>query len=297
VRSPRAERKKTMESSSFDLAADLGVLRMRFGRLIRENKLKLPVFSGTAAEILELCNSDACDARELADLVQGDVSIAGHVLRVANSAAYAPEEPIVSLQQAVSRLGMSTLCEIALGIAVRAEVFAVEGFEKRLDELWRHSAATGAWSKEIARLRRKNVEGAYLGGLLHDVGMPVCLQAGIDLCAEEKIDVTEELVESLMDELHGEVGGTMLERWKMPEWMSSVCRHHHYPDNATSWREEVAAVGLADRLAHWSLDEESSEEEIIRSLPALETLGLYSDELDTLFERASHVAQQAEAVS
>ena len=38
-----------------------------------------------------------------------------------------------------------------------------------------------AYAKEIARLRRSNVEGAFLCGLLHDIGKPVLLQTLVDI--------------------------------------------------------------------------------------------------------------------
>ena len=63
---------------------------------------------------MSLCSEETCDAARLAELITHDQALAGHVLGVSNSAAYAPKEPIVSLQQAVSRLGSDTVCEIAM---------------------------------------------------------------------------------------------------------------------------------------------------------------------------------------
>jgi HD-like signal output (HDOD) protein len=90
---------------------------------IDSGSLDLPLLSDTAAKVMELCGDASCDARRLAELIQRDQGLAGHVLRVANSAAYAPTERIVSLQQAVSRMGLTAMRDIALAIAIRGKVF------------------------------------------------------------------------------------------------------------------------------------------------------------------------------
>ena len=104
--------------------------------------LELPFLPETAAEVVASCNSGDCDARELAELLQRDQSLASHVLRVANSAAYAPKEAIVSLQQATSRLGVATICEIAIAVSLHGNVFRVPGHKVRVRELWIHSATS-----------------------------------------------------------------------------------------------------------------------------------------------------------
>ena len=60
----------------------------------------------------------------------------------------------------------------------------MRGRERRIKTLWAHSAAAGAWAREIARLRRMNVESAFLIGLMHDIGRPVLLQLVSDLARE-----------------------------------------------------------------------------------------------------------------
>ena len=69
-------------------------------------ELKLPVLPAVAADVLACIDGDDCDAHSLAELIQRDPSLAANLLRVANSARFAPSEPIVSLNQAISRLGL-----------------------------------------------------------------------------------------------------------------------------------------------------------------------------------------------
>ena len=105
-----------------------------------------------------------------------DASLVGHIMRVANSALYRPSNSFVSLQQVIARLGMGTISEIALATALNTELFAAPGSEDLLEACWQESLLISAWAREVARLRRTNVELGFLGVMLARVGMPVAVQ-------------------------------------------------------------------------------------------------------------------------
>lgn len=284
-----------MQFPQVDQSEGSSSLRKRFLKHIEEGKLVLPLLPDTAASVISLCGDDDCDAERLAALIQRDVSLAGHVLHISNSAAFAPTEPIVSLTQAVSRLGFSAMCGIAIGVAVQGKMFKIKGHEELLKQLWAHCAAAGAWAKEVARLRRRNVEGAFLCGLLHDIGRPIVLQSIIDLTRTQEVKAPIEEIEALMEEFHTQVGAKMLEGWGMPDWMVAAVRYHHRHEDAGEFLEEAATACLGDLLAHWSLEADPDDAKILSNLPAFGVLGLYADELGPLFERSEEVAAIAEA--
>src|SRR5690348_9088012 len=92
---------------------------------IAAGTLELPVLPEVAAEVVARTGREECDLRALADLVRRDQAMATHFLRVANSPLYLPKTKIVSLQQALARLGMSAVREIALLISVKTRTFQV----------------------------------------------------------------------------------------------------------------------------------------------------------------------------
>jgi putative nucleotidyltransferase with HDIG domain len=263
--------------------------------MVDSGTIDLPVLPAAAAQVMELCNDSACDAKKLATVLQRDPSLAGHVLRIANSAAFAPREPIVSLQQAISRMGFSNLCQIATAVAVKSKVFAVDGFEDRLREIWFHSATAGAWAKEIARLRRSNVEGAFLSGLLHDVGKPIVMQSAIDLLKAKNERLDPVLLDIAMTALHGKVGAALALKWKLPEFMSAVMLHHHQPEHTIEHHDVVHTVCLADNLAKWSKDGDPARAAEIRKLGVVGELSLYAEEWNTLIAARENVVKVAEA--
>lgn len=276
-------------------AAPLEVLRRSLAERITAGRIDVPMLPQTASQVLSVCNEASCDARKLAELIQHDAGITGHVLSVSNSAAYAPREPIVSLPQAISRLGFRVICEIAVAVAIKGKVFALRGREDRARRLWTHSAQAGAWAKEIARARRKNVEGAFLCGLLHDVGKPAVLQCTLELASASRSTPTEVDCDALMHEFHAALGAQILERWKFPVWMIAAVRHHHDPDQAGEHVEWSRTTQLADLLAHSSTHPDPLADAALRQHPVLADLDLYVDEVDALFARREQVLQVASA--
>lgn len=276
-------------------AASVELLRQAFAERLERGQIEVPMLPQTASRVLSVCNETSCDARKLADLIQHDAGLAGHVLSVANSAAYAPREPIVSLSQAISRLGFRVICEIAVAVAVKGKVFAVRGHEERARQLWSHSAMAGAWAKEIARARRRNVEGAFLCGLLHDIGKPAVMQTVLEICTQRALAAEPVACESVMHEFHAQVGTQVLESWKFPAWMGAAVLHHHDPDRAGEHVEWARTTQLADLLAHASTHPDALADEVLRRHPVFADLDLYVDETDALFARREQVVEVARA--
>jgi putative nucleotidyltransferase with HDIG domain len=260
-----------------------------------EKKLELPVLPDTAARVLALCQDERSDLRELASLVQRDQTLAAHVLRVSNSVAYAPKQPIVTLQQALGRLGLSTVCDIAIAVAMKQRVFQVAGYEARMRELWRHSALAAGYAQEVARLLGRNPETAFLAGLLHDVGMPIVLSAALDASKEKKIlPATRLEFEHAMLAFHCRYGTELARRWGLGPWVEAAIADHHDPFSARVLREDVTIIALADLLAEWAgAEDEAAEPE----LAVFAALPLREDERRSLIESRARVLDLASAFS
>ncbi len=259
---------------------------------VHKGEIPLPLLPDVAARVLGLQQEDDCDARELADLIHGDPSLAAHVLRVSNSPLYMPSEPIVSLQQAVTRLGIDTVAEIAVSIAVRGRIFSVPGYEDLLVELWTHSALAGAYARAVARLRRANVEGAFLAGLLHDVGRPVALQVVLDFSEEKHLGLGESQVLALVDEVHAALGAILVERWTLPAWMGVAARYHHDPEAAPAGVDSARVACAADVLAHWATDADDATPPPRHAV--FGALNLYEEDIDELVRLRDDVLQTVE---
>jgi len=262
---------------------------------VESGQLDLPVLPTTASRVLGLSQDSGCDIGEVAALIERDQSLAAHVLHIANSAAFSPTQKIVSLQQAITRLGLSTLCEVTVAIVLKGSAFEVPGFEPALKELWRHSAATGVFAKEIARTLRRNVEGAFLCGLLHDIGKPVTLSLLPSVCKEVKVKLTDEIALAAMDQHHSLMGAMLVKEWELAPWVETVARHHHDYENATEHQTEVMVTCLADNLTHWAMESKEISEEALFELPVVADLDLYEDDLQSLLDGRDRAVDTAKA--
>lgn len=270
------------------------VLEEQFEARLAAGEVELPFLPETSAAILSACGDERCEPRAVAELVQRDQSLAAHVLRIANSAAYAPKEPIVSLQQAVSRLGFSAVSEIALAVSLKGRVFRAPGYQAIVRELWRHSAMAGSYAKEIARLRRFNVEGAFTCGLMHDVGKPVVMLSFLELLAERgEPRPPYHVLEGAMEVFHARVGAELVARWGLPAWVREAILHHDDHAGAEAHREDVMSTRLADELAKWAGRNELAPDDFDLDLPVIADLDLYRDDVERLLQRRGAVLDAA----
>jgi putative nucleotidyltransferase with HDIG domain len=223
--------------------------------------------------------------------------MAAHVLRVVSSPLYSGRTQIVSLQQAVARLGVQKIREIALAIAFRVGVFKLKGFEAEVTALFQHSVSAAMFAQEIARATRRNVEDAFMCGLLHDVGRPVILQALVQILQEQKLHVSPAAVVAATGAVHTDVGGTLAEAWGLPEAVEMSIRHHHSLTPPEAHVSSVRITGLADEMARFAFEPERMPEADLRRHPALAPLELYPEVLDKVLAKADTIRQAAAVLS
>lgn len=287
-----------MESILNDETAVLSEsLHVELLQYIENGDLELPLLPSVVWQVMEMSTADDVDARKLSELIHSDQALAGHLLRIANSPAYMPRMPIVSLQQAVSRLGTTVLGEIAFSVSLQSRVFDVKGYEDELRTLWQHAVGTAAYAKEVARMRRSNVEGAFLCGLLHDIGKPVILQAMVDLQKTQHWDIEATAISAAMEAYHTHVGSLMAKAWSLPPHVSESIAYHHDYLVAPTCTEAVMITRLADSLSYHLMMPEIFDEQSVRHHPVLADLNFYPDDLESLLAKHDAVQQIVEAMS
>ena len=277
------------------IAAD--PLRAALAERLASGEVKLPLLPRVASQVVALVGSATVDANRLAELIHRDPALAGHVLRIANSPAYMPRMPIVSLQQAVARLGFGIVTEIAFAASIQGGVFRVPGYEPVLQQLWRHALASGAFAKEVARARRLNVEGAFLCGLLHAVGKPALLQLINDVARASALEIDRVELLQLLDDLHPVVGLRIAEQWGLPRAVTAAIEHHAAYQAAGSFKQDAMITFLAARLATHVLDPGAfGGDDAFRDHPVFADLNLYPDDVTNLLARRQRVLELVSAM-
>jgi HD-like signal output (HDOD) protein len=264
---------------------------------IDKDRIDLPVLPQVAGKVMALTNDPAADAARLSALIHQDQALAAHVLRIANSPAYMPRTPIASLQHAVAMLGVNQLSEIAVTISLKSGTVKIPGHEADVRQLWRHALASGAYAKEIARMRRYNVESAYLCGLLHAVGKPVVLKTVTTIAGEMHIPLEPSAIIAFLDGYHSRVGSLIATEWALPPQVADAITYYGLYEQAPSHRQEAMMTCLADRLATYILVPDSFDDTTLREHGVFADLNLYPNDIDALLSLKEKVVNLVETMT
>lgn len=263
---------------------------------IAKNELNLPLLPQVATEVMNLTSDPDAEMAKLAALIQQDQALASQVLKITNSAAYAPRSPIVSMQQAVSWLGMKMLGELAMTVSIENGVFRVRGYEPEITTLWRHALASGLYAKEIARQGRNNVEGAFLCGLLHTIGKPVVLQSVLEIQQHMNLNLEWEAFSMLLEVHHVQVGAMVVEEWKLPHEVKEATLYYRDYTQSPNPSPVAMVTCLADCMASYILGQGTLDSAALESLPVVEALNLYPDDMEELHAKGEKILQSVDAM-
>ncbi|MFZ3012102.1 MAG: HDOD domain-containing protein [Nitrospira sp.] len=271
-----------MPSDIQPAASQLEQLEQALVQKIKTGDVELPLLPQAASKVMALASDPNADAAKLSALIHQDQALAAHVLRIANSPAYMPRSPVVSLQHAVAMLGITLLSEIAFTASLKTGAFKVPGYEDDVKHLWRHSLASGAFAKEVARMRRVNVESAYLCGLLHAIGKPVVLRTATTLASQQRIALEKPVLSGWMAGYHTEVGSMIADKWGLPKQVAVAIQYYGDYDHATEFRQECLLTCVANRLASHLLTPDEMPEDTLRDHSVFAELNLYPQDIDKL---------------
>lgn len=218
----------------------------------------IPSMPRLYAEIKSLVESDNWSLRAVSDIVAQDPGMTAKVLQLVNSAYFGLATNVSTVEEAVNFLGV----DIVQSLMLTADVFTQFPGEQvsafHIDALWSKGMMTGMLARAIAKAERRprmEVEQAFIGGLLHDIGI-LMLVAG---CGEPYRSILEtalaqktklwEIEQSEFGVTHAEVGAYLLALWGIgPSIVEAVSLHHcpgEFPINDFS---PVTAVHVAEVL-------------------------------------------------
>jgi putative nucleotidyltransferase with HDIG domain len=197
--------------------------------------------------ILEENNTDA---NKISEIIIQDPALAAKVLQFSNSSFMNQGKPINNITEAITRMGLETLCCIVM----TAELFSYEpdipGFSVTKEQQHCLSTARLAASMVKAELKRD----ALLAGLLHDIGKIVLFEMDKNLTDKYfkyrvKNTNNNTLEQKIFATDHNHVGGYLLHMWSFSYHLIEAVVMHHHPKKLLKNSFGIAqAVYLADVL-------------------------------------------------
>ena len=260
--------------------------------------LTLPVLPNVAQEVIQMTSDDQRGSREVARLIEKDPVLCAHVLRAANSPLYGAKRPITSLRQSVNLMGMQTLAQIAITVAMESALMTGDRFREALERSWSYALASAYFAREIARKRRARVESSFLTALLQRIGEPAAFFALSNILDEEKEALEagetgiEEAAERVVDALQERLGLLLVEEWTLPPIVQATLQAQNgEPPEAIA--NEVHTARLARAFAVQLLSDQ--DDEALREHPSISELNLYPDAVEELLVFGETIKQELDA--
>ncbi len=192
------------------------------------NAKAIPTLSSTVVKLGKMLNDPDVQMEDLAKAITLDPGITANVLKLANSAALGLPRQVSSVHEAVVRIGMKQVYQIALSSSLKPIVDnRLDGYDLEDGFYWRHSIAVAIASEKIA-VGKRGVGDAFTAGILHDVGKQVISEFIMrESESFEEIDMTktfDEIERELLGIDHSELGASVLEKWQLPTPLINVAR-------------------------------------------------------------------------
>ena len=206
----------------------------------------LPTFPDAAQRLLAIQEEDA-----VMEIVRSSPSLAGNVLKVANSPFYMSAKPVSTLNAAMMRIGIDQVRRVSLASLVGASYHA-EGFEGVISKIQLHSIATATAAELIATHFHVAKEEAFLGGLLHDAGMVLTyrLMGSSNAAIDHAWEVDNGTMRRLARKYHQRLGALLLGGWDLAPSVATMMAFHHHPDLADEEFQTYAKlIHIADAIA------------------------------------------------
>lgn len=233
---------------------DFDEKKLHLEEVVRRIK-DLPTLPAVAQEMLNDLDDDEASLDTICEKVALDQALAAKTLRLANSSFYGANSKVVTIQQAVSMLGMKSVKNL-IRISIVANSFPstqCEGFD--YTGFWRHSVATAICAELVSRKLQLKHDFAFTAGLLHDIGRLVLVtRFPTEYAQVLQYQVMHqcELLQAEQDVLgadHVIAGFVLAMHWQFSDAIQDAIRGHHEPDDP-SLNSIAAIVHVANAIVH-----------------------------------------------
>lgn len=248
----------------------------------------VPPLPGSVVQLAAVISNEESTIDDVVEVVRQDPGLTAALLSGANSAASGAQSTITTVEAALVRLGMGRCLALACADSLGPHtVTELDSYGLAPGAHWQHSVASSYVAEVLVRKLGGSVGADVVtSALLHTIGR-VVLNDKLDksLFAELSRHMTVEMAEyELLGVDHADVGGLMLEMWKVPDIIVQAVRNYPRP---TGRRDDPAAVvSLSSHLAYDLLpglnEEFRDPAELTRLADALEV------DLDQVREESLH---------
>lgn len=218
--------------------------------MIDADRVCLPVHPELLVQVMASIADGRVGSSQLWALVGDDPSLICRLFRAANSSFYAGLPKALSIDEAVTRLGLDKAVRI-VEEACRSSNGPIQGelLSRYMPSLWQHAQGCATGARWLARRcgYLAIADQAYCAGLLHNIGKLVLLAAMQTVASDGdlEMELPEALVLEVISTTHVEQGLRLFDEWSLPEVYKTLVSEYH-TEEPDIQNTIVALVKLAD---------------------------------------------------
>jgi len=240
-------------------------------RTLAASMPNLPSVPALYLQMLDAIQSPSSSVQRIADIASEDPAMSAKLLQLSNSAFFGFSHEVYSVAEAVQILGAGTLQALALAVPL------FSSFDRRkcpsfpIEQVWDHSAQTGALARQIARSLpggAQLAEQAFAAGVLHDIGKLILADgmpdqyAAILATARARSRPLFQGEREVLSATHADIGAYLLALWSLPFPLVEAVAYHHEPRRLQAATFDLTCiVHVANFLQH----EQSNQPDIVPS--------------------------------
>ena len=192
---------------------------------LENDRLPLPTLPEVAIRVRDTVDDDNATIRDISDIIITDAALSARIIQVANSALYRGLNSSETVHNAVTRMGLNTVRNLATSLVMKQLFQATNPVvDKYLRKTWKLSTDIAALSAMLAKsYTNLDSDSALLAGLTHSIGVsPILVKAESDpalLNDPAKLD-------AIILSIYPAVGAAILKNWGFPAEMVMVPEQH-----------------------------------------------------------------------
>lgn len=262
-------------------------MNLKFEELKASDNFPSP--AGIALEILRMAQAEETDIADVARAVQADPVLTGRVLKIANSAAFNNTRPIISVKDAIIKIGNGILSRLALSLSVLNKTKQGHCISLDYRNFWSSSLQRALALQEIAKIHPVICpEEAFTVGLISDVGRLALAQVypeEFKTCEESTRYSNLEAQRALFGIDQNQVTVAILSDWSLPKLVIDAITYFHnesFPKAVKLIDSEKLSLQL--KLAYALIEESEFELENSSINEINQRLNISNEHLSTILK-------------
>ncbi|MCK8108453.1 HDOD domain-containing protein [Pseudoalteromonas sp. 2CM41L] len=211
---------------------------------INNDTLVLPTLPEVAIKVRQAADNPDVNLMQMSDVIGQDPALSARMIKVANSAVMGRAVKVSNLQQAVTRIGLRQIKNIATAMAME-QLFVsnnelIKGY---MSKAWQktlnvagHSITLMAFYLQNNKRTSLNSDAITLASLVYNIGvLPILTEAE----RHPEVFANPSFLAHAIQKLSGKIGGSIMGAWEFPPEFVNVARHWADP---TYRPEEIGYV-------------------------------------------------------